>query len=124
MTFRTWDQLSEVEQLQSTFSDAHKDAYGFRPRWMSTEQWNSVEWLQAQIEGCSAVIQLANEREAETQREGIIAFEHGVDAVIAAGAKDRATALRWIMQASDCNGDWEFFCYQNDLPYGYFKEAA
>jgi hypothetical protein len=40
------------------------------------------------------------------------------------GAKDRATALRWIMDASQAGGDWEYFCFLNGLPYGYFREAA
>lgn len=30
--FKTWDELSEVEQLETIYSDAHKEAYGFRPR--------------------------------------------------------------------------------------------
>ena len=29
---REWDQLSEREQLETIYSDAYKDAYGFRPR--------------------------------------------------------------------------------------------
>ena len=32
------------------FSDLHKDAYGFRPRHATTEQWNSVKWLQEQLD--------------------------------------------------------------------------
>jgi len=28
------------------------------------------------------------------------------------------------MDASSADGDWDYFCYQNGLPYGYFKEAA
>lgn len=48
--FRTWDELSEVEQLQCIYSDVHKDVYGFRPRHATTEQWNSVKWLQEQLD--------------------------------------------------------------------------
>ena len=48
--FRTWDELSEVEQLQCVYSDVHKDVYGFRPRHASAEQWNSVKWLQEQLD--------------------------------------------------------------------------
>ena len=29
---RTWEELSEKEQLLTYISDVHKDAYGFRPR--------------------------------------------------------------------------------------------
>ena len=50
MVIRSWEQLSKLEQLQSTFSDIYKEVYGFRPRWMTTEQWNSEHWLQRQID--------------------------------------------------------------------------
>ena len=40
-----------VEELQSYFSDFHKDYYGFRPRGFGTpEQWNDRDWLIANIE--------------------------------------------------------------------------
>ena len=35
----------DVEELQSYFSDFHKDYYGFRPRFATTEQWRSRDWL-------------------------------------------------------------------------------
>ena len=38
-----------VEELQGYFSDFHKDFYGFRPRYSTTEQWNSKEYLVAEI---------------------------------------------------------------------------
>jgi len=34
-----------VEELQSYFSDFHKDYYGFRPRFATPEQWRNREWL-------------------------------------------------------------------------------
>ena len=34
-----------VDELQSYFSDFHKDYYGFRPRFATTEQWRDREWL-------------------------------------------------------------------------------
>lgn len=38
-----------VEELQSYFSDFHKDYFGFRPRYATPEQWRSREWLEAGI---------------------------------------------------------------------------
>ena len=49
MSFRTWDELSEAEQLMCIYSDTHKDAYGFRPR-PTAEQANDVQWLKEQID--------------------------------------------------------------------------
>ena len=38
-----------VEELQSYFSDFHKDFYGTRPRFATPEQWRSREWLETSI---------------------------------------------------------------------------
>lgn len=35
----------DVDQLQSYFSDFHKDYYGFRPRFATPEQWRNRDWL-------------------------------------------------------------------------------
>jgi len=34
-----------VDELQSYFSDFHKDYYGFRPRFATPEQWQNRDWL-------------------------------------------------------------------------------
>jgi hypothetical protein len=39
----------DVEELQSYFSDFHKDFFGFRPRYATPEQWRSREYLEAAI---------------------------------------------------------------------------
>lgn len=39
----------DVEELQSYYSDFHKDFYGWRPRTASPAQWQSREWLEAAI---------------------------------------------------------------------------
>jgi len=59
---------------------------------------------------------------AET--EAIDRFEQHVTNTICMGARDRETALRWIMDASNANGDWEYLCYDLGLPYHYFRKVA
>ena len=46
--FRSWDELSELEQLQCIYSDDYKDVYGFRPR-LCASKWNDVQWLKDQL---------------------------------------------------------------------------
>lgn len=43
-------EYTELESLQAEYSDFHKDYYGFRPRSDSEADWNSVEFLKAQIQ--------------------------------------------------------------------------
>jgi len=40
-----------VDELQSYFSDFHKDYYGYRPRFATYEQWNDRDWLVEHIDG-------------------------------------------------------------------------
>ena len=47
---RLWKDLTELEQLQSIYSDTYKDTFGVRPRFISDENWNNVEWLRQEIE--------------------------------------------------------------------------
>jgi hypothetical protein len=39
-----------VDELQSYFSDFHKDYYGYRPRFATYEQWNDRDWLVEHID--------------------------------------------------------------------------
>ena len=39
-----------VDELQSYFSDFHKDYYGFRPRFATHEEWINRDWLVEQID--------------------------------------------------------------------------
>ena len=80
---REWDQLSEREQLETIYSDAYKDAYGFRPR---GHVFDTVEELRAAIE-----LRIAEEK--ESMRRAMLEFEARVASVIETGAADRATAL-------------------------------
>ena len=120
---KTWEQMTEQEQLQCMLWDAYKDAHGVRPRFMNMDAM-SVEDLKKEIDYCCAVIEENNIREAEEQKIAIEKFEQHVTNTICMGARDRETALRWIMDASNADGDWEYFCYLNGLPYGYFKVVA
>ena len=63
----------------------------------------------------------------------MVKFCKRIEDTIKTGAGNRETALRWIMDAdlggvdvdaANANGDWEYLCYLNGLPYGYFKQAA
>ena len=40
-----WNDMTEAQQLASIYSDAHKEVFGNRPRHMTQEQIESVEWL-------------------------------------------------------------------------------
>ena len=123
--FRAWEDLTEVEQLQCNFSDCYKEVYNFRPSaYYDSPDWNDAAWLKEQL----AKLEDHAARELSYQ-EGIEAraiesFEKKVCDVIGAGAKDRETAIRWILDANDATDDPEILTYKLGLPYDYFKKAA
>lgn len=115
-------EMTELESAQSMFSDFHKDVYGFRPRSMTTEQWNSVEWLEGEIASLQVEAVAVFAAEEERERENIAKFEEQVSAMCASLNKDRETICRWMLSGSDADGDWDFYCFELGIPYGYFKE--
>lgn len=120
--FKSWDELSELEQLQSIFSDASKDAYGFRLRNVLEENWNNVEWLKAEIDHFSDIIRRNNVSEKEREERAIAQVEEAIEKIIASGAKTRETAIRWFLNGET---DMDYVSYLYGIPYGYFeKEAA
>ena len=126
LKLRSWDELTVVEQLQNTYSDYYKEVRGFRPRFMSSEEWVSERWLRDAINKLDNEAVDAIAAEEKRQQRAIADFEVRVTAIIAAGAKDRETAIKWLMDAAEVNNDPEYFCYQMNLPYNYFtiKKAA
>ena len=113
--------LEEYHQsLYCFISDASKDAQGFRTRFdiseMTTEQLErqAASWSDAACE------QIAWEN--EQRKLDVEHFEQIVARTIQSGAGDRATALRWLMEAEDEDDQaygWEWFRYHYNLGYHY-----
>jgi hypothetical protein len=121
--FTTWEQLSDLEQAQSIFWDMYKDAHGIRPRGIDTSTWTLADF-QLEFASLQEVIVREQANRQVAEKEAIAKFEQHVTNTICMGARDRETALRWIMDASNANGDWEYLCYDLGLPYHYFRKAA
>lgn len=121
--FKSWEEMTALEQAQCMFWDMYKDAHGFRPRGIDTSSW-TLNDFEAEFESLQKTINANFELEKAEQAEAVKKFEQHVVNTMCMGARDRETALRWIMDASEADGDWEYFCYLNGLPYGYFNKAA
>lgn len=124
LEFPAWEEMSDLERLHSIWWDAYKDAYGFRPRGVEVGHW-TVEDFHAELERLDVAIGLRIEEDRAREKEAILSFEaHLAEVINGLGAANRETALRWIMEADECGGDWEFLCFKNGLPYGYFKTES
>ena len=121
--FKSWEELTQLEQAQSVYWDMYKDAYGVRPRGIDTSTW-TLEQFDAEFEGLGVAIEAEEKVRVAAQQNAVFSFEKRVDDLIFSGANDRATAIRWIHEAEDTNGDDEYLAWTLSLPYGYFRKAA
>jgi hypothetical protein len=117
-----WEELSELEQAQEIYSDMHKDAYGFRPRF-DFSTW-TLDKFNSQFEIMGKIIEADNQLQKEQQAEAAHDFEMRVLSLLQTGAKNRAMALRWIHEAEGSNGDDEYLCFLLGLSYGYFRKTG
>lgn len=111
---------------ENCVSDLHKDAYGFRPgqNWWDTWNSNTDAEKQAEWDYLIEAMEASVARDQEREDRAVIDFEKMVALTIENGAKDRETAFRWIMEASDSQGDWDYLAWNLGIPYGYFKKVA
>ena len=118
--FKSWEEMSDLEQAQCTYWDIYKDAYGVRPRGVDTSAWTLADF-DAEFKLLGEIIEQEAIALKEAQARAIVAFEDRVQILLGMGADDREQALRWIHEAEGTNGDDEFLCWTLGLPYRYFK---
>jgi hypothetical protein len=121
--FKTWEEMTVLEQYACQYWDMYKDAYGVRPRGIDTSSWTEADF---EAEFVTLAREIESSYQAQLVREEIAThdFEMRVLSLLQTGAKDRAMALRWVHEAEGSNGDDEFLCYLVGLPYGYFRKTT
>jgi hypothetical protein len=121
--FKSWEEMTTLEQYACNFWDMYKDAYGYRPRSIDTSSWTEADFEEEFVQLGKTIDanykeQLAQEAVAQHD------FEMRVLSLLQTGAKTREMALRWIHEAEGSNGDDEYLCFLLGLPYRYFKETV
>ena len=124
--FKTWEEMSTLEQYACQFWDMYKDAYGVRPRGINTDSWTEADF-EAEFVSLSKTIDANYKDQLEQEARAQHDFEIRMLDLLMSGAKDREMAMRWIHEAEGSNGDDEYLCFLLGLPYRYFvvdKAAA
>ena len=121
--FKTWEEMSVLEQMACQFWDMYKDAYGVRPRGVDTSNWDEATF-EAEFNYLQDLIAKNEQERKISEQEAAHDFEMRVLSLLQTGAKDRDMVLRWIHEAEGSNGDNEFLCYLVGLPYRYFKATV
>jgi len=114
--FKTWEEMSVVEQYACQFWDMYKDAYGVRPRGIDTSSWTEADF-EAEFVSLSKVIEAENKARVESEEKAAHDFEMRMLSLLQTGAKDRDMAMRWIHEAEGSGGDDEYLCFLLGLPY-------
>ena len=116
--FRSWEDLTDLEQAHVIWCDLHKDAYGFRPRGLDVSHWTLKDF-----ETEFAILQEAiarSERERRLcEQQAIVHFERRLQELGKLGASSRDDAIRWCLMSDEAQ-DLEQLAWLNDLPYDYF----
>jgi hypothetical protein len=121
--FKSWEELTTLEQYSSIYWDMYKDAFGIRPRGIDTSAWTEADF-QAEFKELSEIIDREEKVRVQAQQNAVFSFEKRISDLMFSGAKDRATAMRWIHEAEDTNGDDDYLAYTLGLPYQYFRKVA
>jgi len=117
------NEMTRTEELQCIYWDMYKDAHGFRPRHVDTTHWTE-EMFVAEFEALELAIRQEELQRAFDEGKASARFEARVDDLMANGAKDAETAIRWIMDAEGADGDQAYAEYLLGLPYGYIANFA
>ena len=118
----SWEEMSALERAQCTYWDMHKDAYGFRPRGVDTSTW-TLEQFQDEFVILDQAIEREEIARKAAETKAVELFERRVLNLMHTGT-NRERVIAWLMDAEGANGDFEYFCYTQGLPYGYFRKAA
>ena len=117
--FKSWEEMSTLEQYACQYWDMYKDAYGHRPRGINTDSWTLADF-EAEFVSLSRTIDENYRDQMASEARAIEAFEDRVQVLLGMGADDREQALSWIHEAEGSGGDAEYLCFLVGLPYRYF----
>lgn len=120
--FKSWEEMTALEQAQCTYWDMYKDAYGYRPRGVDTSTWTLADFEQ-EFASLGSVIQREEADRKAAEAEAIVKFEDRVASLMHTGAS-RERVIAWLMDVEHANGDTEYFAFTQGLPYSYFRKAA
>lgn len=94
--------IEERNEMLQVYSDFHKDAYGFRPRW-NYHSLSDAELI-ADFDTFSSVCKENAIQEDIQLQADLKAWDELIDKTIHLGAKDYKTALRWIVEG---HNEWD-----------------
>jgi len=121
--FKSWEEMTPLEQAACTFWDAYKDAHGFRPRHIDTSSW-TLEQFDKEMEELCEIMKANDIQQGIEEAIAVENFERRIAELISMGAKDYDMAMRWIHEAEGTQGDNDYLAWSLGLPYRFFAVKA
>jgi hypothetical protein len=121
--FKSWEQMTTLEQYACTYWDMYKDAFGIRPRGIDTSAWTEADYV-AEFKQLGEIIDREEVARKAAEAINLEKFERRVAELISIGAKNTDMAMRWIHEAEGTQGDNDYLAWTLGLPYQYFRKAA
>lgn len=121
--FKSWEDMSELEQLACEYWDYYKSAYGYRPRHVDTSAW-TVEDYQREFAELSQVCAQNEQQRLADEARAAHDVEIRIQTLLSSGAKNREMAIRWLDESLDAGGDREYLCFLLNVRYGYFTQDS
>jgi len=115
-----WEEMPRIEQMQCIYWDAYKDAYGMRPRGIDTSDWTEA-MFESELTYLQTVINRNQVLRLEEEALAAIRLEETIAKMMECGCRNRETAIRWLHDIYETNGDTEYLEYNLGVNYGYFS---
>ncbi len=106
-----------LQQAAALYSDAHKDAYGFRPRNGGIHDPSTLEEYNAAIEECALTIAENAVVEQAQEADALARVEAEITAIMSDHGIDRPTAIRWWIAAEGVEPDGEHLSYSFEVEH-------
>jgi len=117
------ERLAAIADLKVVYWDLYKEVHNVRPRGrgiMESSDPSDLEYIQAEIDRLLVESERVVAEDRCREAESVVRFEAHVAMLIKMGASDRESALRWIHDADNTNGDADYLSFVWGLPYRYF----
>lgn len=99
-----------------TYSDLHKDVYGFRPR---NVHFETQEEFDAEYERLCRQLEVVIKEERQAELKNQKELKRRIRSLMASHSIDALTALRWDFEAFGCDSGygWDEYCYTLNIGY-------
>ena len=113
---RKWEELSDLEQAATIYSDFYKDANGIRPGGYYGHP-KTVEEYDKEIDRLGKVIKEQTKEEAKREKEAYKEWKEFINSYMLKHDVSQSTAIKYDMEAHEASDDVEYYCYLSQLSF-------